>query len=52
MGGEALVDSEGTNDKTYVVPIYVTAQIQDRWTLENTAAKRLQKIVIESLQIV
>ena len=49
IGAEALIEQEGTDDKTTVVPVYITAQIQDRWTLEETAARKLQQIVISTL---
>lgn len=45
IGAEALIESEGADDKSYIVPIYLTAQIQDRWTLDTVAEKKLQKIV-------
>ena len=49
IGGESLVYQEGDNDDLYLVPVYVTASIQDRWTLSNEAARQLEKIVIEGL---
>lgn len=49
IGAEALVESEGADDKTYIVPVYITAQVQDRWTLDTTAERKLQKIVITTL---
>ena len=49
IGGETLVEQEGADDKTTVVSVYVTAQIQDRWSLDETAARRLKQIVIETL---
>jgi hypothetical protein len=49
IGGESLVVQEGDNDDLYVVPVYVTAQIQDRWTLRDDAARKLEKIIIEML---
>lgn len=45
IGAETLIESEGADDKTYVVPIYLTAQIQERWTLDTVAERKLQKIV-------
>jgi hypothetical protein len=48
IGGESLIVQEGTHDDLYVVPVYVTAQIQDRWTLSNDAAKKLRQIIFES----
>lgn len=49
IGAEQLIEAEGADDKTYIVPVYITAQIQDRWTLDTTAERNLQKIVIQSL---
>jgi len=49
IGGESLVEQEGSDDKTYIVPVYLTALIQDRWVLENTAAKNLEKVLVEQL---
>ena len=49
IGGESLVYQEGDNDDLYLVPVYITAMIQDRWTLSDEAARRLEKIVIEGL---
>lgn len=47
IGAEALVEQEGADDKTTVVPVYVTAMIQDRWRLSETAGRTLQDIIIE-----
>lgn len=47
IGGESLVVQEGDNDDLYVVPVFVTAQIQDRWTLSNDAARKLEQVIIE-----
>lgn len=49
IGGESLVVQEGDNDDLYVVPVFVTAQIQDRWILEDTAARKLEDIIIEQM---
>lgn len=51
IGGESLVESEGSTDETYIVPIYVTAQIQERWGLSDTVARKLEKLIIEGLSI-
>lgn len=47
IGAEALIEQEGSDDRTTVVPVYVTAQIQDRWILEETVGRKLERIVIE-----
>jgi hypothetical protein len=49
IGGESLVYQEGDNDDLYLVPVYVAASIQDRWSLSDEAARKLEKIVVESL---
>lgn len=49
IGAETLVEQEGANDLTTVVPIYITAQIQDRWLLDSSVEKQLKKVVIEHL---
>ena len=49
IGAESLVETSGADEKTVVVPVYVTAQIQDRWRLEENVARRLEKIVLEQL---
>jgi hypothetical protein len=49
IGGEMLVEQEGSDDKTYIVPVTISALIQDRWVLEPTTAKRLEKIIITNL---
>jgi len=49
IGSEALIEQEGSDDRTYIVPIQITAMIQDRWTLEDTAARRLERIIVDSM---
>jgi len=49
IGGESLVEQEGGNDETYIVPIYLTAQIQERWSLSEDAARTLEGIIIKGL---
>jgi hypothetical protein len=46
LGGESLVEVEGSNDMLVVVPVMISALIEDQWTLEDTASRRLQKIII------
>lgn len=45
IGAETLIESEGADDKTYLVPIFVTAQIQERWTLDTVSPIELRKLV-------
>jgi len=47
IGAEALIEQEGSDDRTTVVPVFITAQIQDRWKLSDEAARVLQNIVIK-----
>jgi hypothetical protein len=47
IGAEALIEQEGSDDRTTVVPVYITAQIQDRWVLEETVGRKLERIVID-----
>jgi len=49
MGGESLIEQSGSNDETYVVPIHISAMIQDRWLLSDKAARTLNDIIIQSL---
>jgi len=45
LGAEALVES-GAEDELYMVPVYVTLQIQDRWKLTDQAARKIKEIII------
>lgn len=49
LGAEALIEQEGSDDKTTVVPVYVTAQIQDRWALSDDAARQLRNIIVTTM---
>jgi len=49
VGAESLIEQEGSDDKTTVVPVYITAQIQDRWTLSEKTSRVLQKIIIDHM---
>jgi hypothetical protein len=46
IGGEALIVQDGDNDDLYLVPVYVTASIQDRWSLDEQTKRRLERIII------
>lgn len=50
IGAESLVEQEGSSDETYIVPVYITAQIQERWSLEPKAARVLEDIIVQGLQ--
>jgi hypothetical protein len=49
MGASSLVVQEGDNDDLNLIPVYIQADVQDRWVLSDDAAKKLKKIVIEQL---
>ena len=49
IGGESLVEQEGSDDGLYVVPVYVAVQVQDRWTLDEAVGKKLRAVVIATL---
>jgi hypothetical protein len=49
IGAETLVEQEGSDDRTTVVPVYISVTIQDRWIMEDTAARKLKQIIIEHL---
>lgn len=49
IGGESLIVSNGDHDDLYSVPVYVTASIQDRWSLSDKAGRELKEIIIETL---
>lgn len=49
MGGETLIEQEGTNDETHAVSISMTATVEDRWRLSDQVARTIKKIVIETL---
>lgn len=49
IGAEALIDQDGSDDRTTVVPVFLTAQIQDRWTMKDEAARTLKNIVISTM---
>ena len=49
IGAETLVEQEGADDRTTIVPVYVNAMIQDRWVLREDAARKLRQIIVEHL---
>ena len=49
IGSETLVEQEGSDDKLYLVPVYVSVSVQERWSLDDVTARKLQKIIIESM---
>lgn len=48
LGAEQLIESEGADDRTTLVPVYVNAQIQDRWKLDPIVENKLREIIIEN----
>jgi len=49
IGAETLVEQEGSSDETYIVPIYITAQVQERWSLAPEVARRLEEVIVDGL---
>ena len=49
IGAETLVEQEGSSDETWIVPITITAQLQERWSLHPDAARMLEGILVERL---
>jgi len=49
IGAEQLVEQEGADDRTSIVPVFLTAQIQDRATLAPSVERKLRKIIIETM---
>lgn len=47
IGGESLIVTDGDHDDLYLVPVFISASIQDRWSLKQTDARKLEKILIE-----
>jgi hypothetical protein len=48
VGAESLIITEGTHDDLYSVPVYVTAQIQESWSINKTDLQKLRKLIIET----
>lgn len=49
IGAEQLIEQEGSDDRTTLVPVFVTAMIQDRWTLAPAVERKLREIVIRTM---
>jgi hypothetical protein len=49
IGAESMIEAAGPEEVTVVVPVYVTAQVQDRWRLDESVARLLEKVVLETL---
>lgn len=47
LGSEALIVTDSDHDDLYLVPVYISASIQDRWSLSQTDARKLEEILIE-----
>lgn len=48
LGSEALVES-GATDELYMVPVYVSLQVGDRWSIDDKGARELRQIIIECM---
>jgi len=51
IGAESLVEQDGAGDETYIVPIVITAQMQERWSLSPDVKRHLEAILIENLSL-
>lgn len=51
IGGESLVEIDGSSDMMVVVPIMISAMIEDQWTLEETSVRQLRQIIISHFTI-
>jgi hypothetical protein len=49
IGQDVLIDQEGSQDTTYLVPVMVSCMIEERIVLEKNADRLLEQIVVESL---
>lgn len=45
MGAESLIDQDGSNDNTTMIPIYVQVMTQERVSLRDTAGRTLRQII-------
>ena len=49
IGAETLIEQEGPDDRTTIVPVYINAAIQDRWKMSEIEARKLRQIIISYL---
>lgn len=49
IGAESSIKTSGIEDESTLVPVYITAQIQERWSLDETTSRKLRKIIIETM---
>lgn len=49
LGASSLIDAQGIDDKLYAVPVYVTAMVQERVSVTDTAPRQLREIVIKGV---
>ena len=50
IGGETVVEQEGYED-LFLVPVFITASVQDRWVLSDTVATKLENIIFTTLRL-
>lgn len=51
IGAESLVEQDGAGDETYIVPIMVTAQMQERWSVSEDVKRHLEEVLVENLSL-
>lgn len=49
IGPESLIEQEGSSAETFIVPIALTAMVQDRWALDQNASRMLESIITSNL---
>jgi hypothetical protein len=48
IGSEVIVDQEGAQDSTYLVPVLLSCMVEERIALERNVDRLLEKLVVES----
>lgn len=50
IGAESLIRSTGVEDELTLVPVFVQVQVQERFGMEESVARALRQIIIETFQ--
>lgn len=50
IGAESLIEQEGSEDLTSLVPVYITASVQERVSIKEEVARPLREIIINVLK--